>query len=76
LGLELFFLVPTILHTSLFLERHFWLSPDVWLMGVKIVLSDYQIRRALASAYMMCPFPEYYPVFQGYRDNVSGGPDI
>jgi hypothetical protein len=44
--------------------------------AVKIVLSGYLIRRALASARMLCPFPEYCPVFQGYRDNVSGGPDI
>jgi hypothetical protein len=43
---------------------------------VKIVLSGYRIRRALASARMLCPFPEYCPVFQGYRGNVSGGLDI
>jgi hypothetical protein len=43
---------------------------------VKIVLSGYWIQRALASARTLCPFPEYCPVFQGYRDNVSGGPDI
>jgi hypothetical protein len=43
---------------------------------VKIVLSGYRIRRALASARTLCPFPEYCPVFQGYRDIVSGGPDI
>jgi hypothetical protein len=46
------------------------------LTPVKIVLSGYWIRRALASARMLCPFPEYCPVFQGYRDNVSGGLDI
>jgi hypothetical protein len=43
---------------------------------VKIVLLGYRIQRALASARTLCPFPEYCPVFQGYRDNMSRGPDI
>jgi hypothetical protein len=44
--------------------------------GVKIILSGYWIRRALASAHILCPFPEYCPIFQGYRGNGSRGPDI
>jgi hypothetical protein len=55
-----------------------------WLT-VKVVLKGYRIRRALASARTLCPFPEYSPVFQnticivskdldGYC-SVSEGPD-
>jgi hypothetical protein len=31
---------------------------------VKVVLKGYQIWRASASAHVLCPFPEYCPVFQ------------
>jgi len=52
---------------------------------VKVVLKRYWIRRASASARMLCPFPEYSPVFQntilivsedldGYR-SISEGLD-
>jgi hypothetical protein len=55
-----------------------------WLV-VKVILKWYQIQRALASARMLCPFPEYSPVSQkaicivskdldGYS-SVSEGPD-
>jgi hypothetical protein len=53
--------------------------------SVKVVLKGYQIQRALASAYALCPFSEYSPVFQkainivskdldGYS-SISKGPD-
>jgi hypothetical protein len=53
--------------------------------SVKVVLKGYRIRRALASARTLCPFPEYSPLFQntiliisedldGYC-SVSEGPD-
>jgi len=52
---------------------------------VKVVLKGYWIRRALASARTLCPFPKYSPVFQntirivsedldGYC-SISEGPD-
>jgi hypothetical protein len=45
------------------------------LVGVKVVLKGYRIRRALASACMLCPFPEYSPLFQNTILIVSEGPD-
>jgi len=42
---------------------------------VKVVLKGYRIQRALASACMLCPFPEYSPVFQNTMHIVSEGPD-
>jgi hypothetical protein len=53
--------------------------------NVKVILKWYRIWRALASARMLCPFPEYSPVFQnaiciisedldGYS-SISEGPD-
>jgi len=58
---------------------------SVMLYAVKVVLKRYQIRRASASAHMLCPLPEYSPVFQntilivsedldGYR-SISKGLD-
>ncbi|KAG2739454.1 hypothetical protein P692DRAFT_201811514 [Suillus brevipes Sb2] len=37
--------------------------PLVIFAAVKVVLKGYRIRRALASARALCPFPEYCPVF-------------
>jgi hypothetical protein len=31
---------------------------------VKVILKGYRIRRALASARTLCPFPEYSPLLQ------------
>jgi hypothetical protein len=42
---------------------------------VKVVLKGYRIQRALASACMLCPFPEYSPVFQNTILMVSEDPD-
>jgi hypothetical protein len=38
---------------------------NIWAnkIAVKVVLKGYRIRRALASARTLCPFPEYCPVF-------------
>ena len=43
--------------------------------SVKVVLSDYRIRRALASARTLCPFPKYCPCISrvtNYRIRKSG----
>jgi len=45
------------------------------LVNVKVVLKRYWIRRALASAHTLCPFPEYSPLFQITILIVSEGPD-
>jgi hypothetical protein len=42
---------------------------------VKVVLKGYRIRRASASAHMLCPFPEYSPLFQNTIRIVSEDPD-
>jgi len=42
---------------------------------VKVVLKGYRIRRASASARMLCPFPEYSPLFQNTILIVSEDPD-
>jgi hypothetical protein len=49
-------------------------APTIILL-VKVVLKGYQIRRASASAHMLCPFPEYSPLFQNTIRIVSEGPD-
>jgi hypothetical protein len=41
--------------------------------GIKVVLKGYWIRRALASARTLCPFPEYCPVFHKGLAIVSEG---
>jgi hypothetical protein len=46
----------------------------MWL-HVKVVLKKYRIRRASASARMLCPFLEYSPVFQKGLPIISEGPD-
>ncbi|KAG2145511.1 hypothetical protein BD769DRAFT_1660556 [Suillus cothurnatus] len=42
---------------------------------VKVVLKGYRIQRASASARMLCPFPEYSPVFQNTICIISKDPD-
>jgi hypothetical protein len=44
-------------------------------ISVKVVLKGYRIQRALASARMLCPFPEYSPLFQNTILIVSEDPD-
>jgi hypothetical protein len=54
--------------------------------SVKVIFKRYRIQRASASACMLCPFPEYSPVFQntisivskdldGYRSISEGSDD-
>jgi hypothetical protein len=42
---------------------------------VKVVLKGYRIRRALASARTLCPFPKYSPLFQNTIHIISEDPD-
>jgi len=46
-----------------------------WLECVKVILNRVWIQRALASARMLCPFPEYSPIFQNTILIVSEGLD-
>jgi hypothetical protein len=48
-----------------------------WLkmQSVKVILKGYRIRRALASAHTLCPFPEYSPLFQNTILIISEDPD-
>jgi hypothetical protein len=38
---------------------------------IKVMLKDYQIQRALASAHVLCTFPEYCPIFQRCICSIS-----
>ncbi|KAG1843551.1 hypothetical protein F4604DRAFT_1938080 [Suillus subluteus] len=51
-------------------KDHFRLA----LVIVKTVLKGYRIRRALASARALCPFPEYCPLFQSTKISRLEGP--
>jgi hypothetical protein len=52
-----------------------WKECTAHLTTVKVMLKGYWIQRALASAHMLCPFPEYCPVFQKGIHIVSEDPD-
>ncbi|KAG1882772.1 hypothetical protein F4604DRAFT_1577157 [Suillus subluteus] len=49
------------------------IASDKTPMTVKTVLKGYQIRRALASARALCPFPEYCPLFQSTKISCLEG---
>jgi hypothetical protein len=50
-------------------------SSSMFLVTVKVILKGYWIQRASASAHMLCPFPEYSPVFQNTVHIISKDPD-